>query len=68
MVKKSIVKYDLIGKRFSELTFEEYSYFASLSLEKRREIVLDNYLLAYKDTLYANQIIMDRSNKKRKIK
>jgi len=65
MRKTSLKKYDLLGKRLSDLTFEEYAYFASLPLEKRRQIVLDNYLLLYPNTLYANQIIMDRSKKKK---
>jgi hypothetical protein len=63
MKKANIKKYDMTGKRISQLTYEEYAYFAGLSLEKRRQIVFDNYLLIYPDTLYANQILIERSKK-----
>jgi hypothetical protein len=50
------------------LTAEQYWYFVSLPLEKRRQIVFDNYLKVYPNTLFANQIIIERSNKKKKVK
>lgn len=68
MKKVNVKKYDLVGKRTNDLTFEEYAYFCSLSLEKRREIVFDNYLLVYPDTLFANQILLEREKKSKKKK
>jgi hypothetical protein len=50
------------------MTAEQYWYFASLPLEKRRQIVFDNYLKIFPNTLFANQIIMERSQKKKKVK
>lgn len=68
MRKTKVITYDLIGKRLNDLTPFEYAYFASLSIEKRREIIYSNYLLVYPDTLYANKIIMEREEKKKKRK
>lgn len=48
------------------MSSEQYWYFASLPLEKRREIVFDNYLKIYPDTLFANHILMERAKKKKK--
>jgi hypothetical protein len=68
MIKRKLIKYDLTGKRSNDLTPEEYGYFASLSIDKRREIIFDNYLIIYPNTLFANQIIIDREKKKKKSK